>query len=117
MRLYIIGCIVAVASAFFWIYKRHKMNKSYIENNDRYTKLQLFGIAGIILFMFPISWIILAQLSKGLILLLFLFFGFLHLPDSISNILISFYQLISLFFIIIGSYLVCEIIWPKKQHT
>ncbi len=116
--VYIIGFILSIGSSFYWIYKRRKQSSSSSNSSQaRYTKTQILGILGIIFFMFPIFWIIITQLVKGLMVFLLLLFGFLHLSDTIENILIFIFQLASIFITIIGSYLVCEIVWPKKQNT
>ena len=116
--IFILGFCISLCASFLWIYRRRKKNNlNRTKAQGSYTTTQIFGILGIIFFMFPMFWTIITQLVKGIFVLLILLCGFLHFPDTLESIVIFLYQMASIFFTIIGSYLVCEFMWPKKHSV
>ena len=111
--------ILLLALTFFiiWIVRRRKKRNEEINASGLvkkpYTTSQIFGIIGILVFMLPISWIVVVMLQKGLYLLFILFFGWIKL-QIISTILKSIFFVSTFFLMFAGIYLVCEFIWPKR---
>ena len=111
--------IFPLALIFFivWIVRRRKKRNEEIKANGLvkkpYTTSQIFGIIGILVFMLPISWIVVVMLQKGLYLLFILLFGWIKL-QIISIILKTIFFVFTLFLMFAGVYFVCEFIWPKR---
>ena len=111
--------IFPLALIFFivWIVRRRKKRNEKIKANGLvkkpYTTSQIFGIIGILVFMLPISWIVVVMLQKGLYLLFILLFGWIKL-QIISIILKTIFFVFTLFLMFAGVYFVCEFIWPKR---
>ena len=111
--------IFPLALIFFivWIVRRRKKRNEKIKANGLvkkpYTTSQIFGIIGILVFMLPISWIVVVMLQKGLYLLFILLFGWIKL-QIISTILKTIFFVSTTFLMFTGVYLVCEFIWPNR---
>ena len=111
--------ILPLALTFFiiWIVRRRKKRNAEIKANGLvkkpYTTSQIFGIIGILVFMLPISWIVVIMLQKGLYLLFILLFGWVKLAVIIIPMKAIFF--VSTTFLLFASvYLVCEFMWPKR---
>ena len=80
----------------------------------RYTINQLAGMAGIVLFLSPIFYTIIAYLTKGSLILILALLRWGNVPEvavtTIMYVLVPGGYLVS----ICGTYVSCEYIWPKK---
>ncbi len=111
--------ILPFALTFFivWIVRRRiKRNKDIKVNwlvKKPYATSQIFGIIGILVFMLPISWIVVVMLQKGLYILFILLFGWIKL-QIIATIIKTLFFVSTTFLMFTGVYLVCEFIWPNR---
>ena len=109
---------MAIGLSIFWILQRRKKRKSVQNQNLKhqlyYSTTQIHGIVGILLFLLPIFFLVISNLLRGILFLSFFIFRFLHFPDSLVNFLMYILLPVSFFITIIGTYLICEFIWPQK---
>jgi Ca2+/Na+ antiporter len=101
-----------------WLFRRRVKIKEEraveLEKSGSYTTAQVFGIIGIFVFMLPIFYIVMSNLAKGVLFLLFFLFGLIPFPKLIRSLL-EFIAGTSVNFIVLtGTYLLCEFIWPQK---
>ena len=111
--IYLIGFILAIGFSIFWIIQRRKKRKRE-QHKSNYSAVQIFGIVGILLFLLPIFFLVISNLLRGILFISFLIFRFLHFPDILVNVLMYILLPVSFFIMIIGTYLICEFIWPQK---
>jgi hypothetical protein len=112
--------VAVISSALFfmvsiyWLIRRRIYLKRR-RTRGKYSKTQIFGIVGILLFLIPIFVIVLSNLVRGIMVLMLLAFSFLQLPNQFISVAISILipGLYSLLFI--GLYLIGEFVWPKKE--
>ena len=103
-----------------WIIRRRKIRKKKIEVNKLtlkkpYTTSQIFGIIGILIFILPIFLSVGSILQKGLYILVLLLFVLIEFPNTVAIILKTLYFVSTTFCLFSGVYLVCEMMWPKRN--
>ena len=111
--------ILPVALVFFlsWLVYRRKTRKEKIKasklEKKKYSTSQMFGIAGILVFILPIFWAVGVMLQKGLFVLFILLTGWIDAPIVII-VLKTIFAVSTLFLLFTGVYLVCEFTWPNR---
>jgi hypothetical protein len=106
-----------IASIAMIVIRRKKIKNHIIYNNlekTNYSKSQLFGIVGIIFFIFPIFWIVGVMLQKGAFVLLILILGIFNPPAIVSMIAKSVVMFTTMVFLFLGVYIVCDFMWPNR---
>ncbi len=116
----IICILFSVCASIFYISRRRKRIKKESGLNVKlqpYSISQKFGILGIILFMLPIFLTLFLYLSKAILILFSFFFRMLHVPEILYTTFMYIVIAVGYSFIIIGAYLLCEIVWPKRNSV
>ncbi len=104
--------------AIAWIIRRRiirERQRSGLNANHRYTKTQIFGIAGIILFLMPIFLVIFSNLLRGLMISILIVFRALQLPEYIISVLASILVPFLYILMFVALYLFVEFVWPKRK--
>lgn len=116
----VIELFIPIILVIIWVVRRRKIKRKYSETDrekTKYTTIQIFGIIGILFFLLPIFWIVASALIKGIYILIILLIGWIELPTSVSTILKSITKGILMFLSFSGIYLICELLWPKRNTS
>lgn len=100
---------------YWWRGKRRANNPELYNKENRYKPTQIAGATCIVLFLVPIFYSVAANLLKGLFALLLVFFRMIHIPEFIISLIMYILVPAGVFGIIIGTYHVCSLIWPKRR--
>lgn len=119
--IYAIGMIIAVGLSIYWIIKRRKKQKGLQDpqalSQGSYSGAQKLGIVGLILFIIPVIFIFNSYIMMGIGTLLLIIFRLISLPDIIVHGLMYVVVPMSYCVAIIGTYWICEFIWPQKSES
>lgn len=113
-----IGFLLSFIFAIYWVIRRRRKIKRETFNDEstlKYTKTQILGILGIVLFLMPIFLIVFSNLVRGVLILTLVFFRLIHIPELMISALIAVIVPFLYFLMLIGTYIVAEFIWPKKE--
>lgn len=112
------GLATALILFFRWRHNRIKSKKSASKSTEpSYSTAQLFGIAGIILFLLPFLFTSMSYLARGTLLLMFFIFNFFPLSGWVRILFHSIAIASCYFMMFAGTYFICEQIWPKKNQN
>ena len=118
--IYLVGCLSAIIFSGFYIYwwrdKQRARNPVSSSKDYRYTPIQIGGAVCIVIFLVPIFYGVASNLFKGLFTLILIFLRIIHIPEFIISLIMYILVPIGVFGIIIGTYHVCSLIWPKKKE-
>lgn len=114
----LIGFISSLILSVYWILKRRQNRRKHRNQSEQkmaYSKMQIFGIASILLFLMPIFFTVFTQLVRGILILSLFLFRIVNIPEIAVSILIALLIPCLYFLVFIGLYVVGEYVWPKKS--
>ena len=118
--IFLICLSVSILVSIIWVFKRLSKRKSEktpeMGEVSPFTGFQKFAIAGIILFMLPLLFMIVSNLGRGMLILFSFILQVLHLPEIFITVSMYIFTTCILAFIFCVTYYFFELMWPKRVY-